>query len=71
MTQSPLGETARVRGISENGKVKGVFITFWGKKVTCEATMMPQNIIKDKNLYKILGTEILDSFGKQGGAGEY
>jgi hypothetical protein len=46
-----------VRGVRENGEVNGVFITFWGKQVTREVTIMPQNIIKDKTLYKILGQE--------------
>lgn len=32
---------------------------------------MPQNIIKDKNLYKSLGLETLESFGKQGGVADY
>jgi hypothetical protein len=32
--------------------------------------MMPQNIIKDKNLYKNLGPAILESFGSQGGVGD-
>lgn len=27
-------------------------ITFWCKNVTWEVTIMPQNVIKDKNLYK-------------------
>jgi hypothetical protein len=32
---------------------------------------MSQNIIKDKNLYKILGLGILESFGEQGGVSDY
>ena len=30
-------------------------LIFQGKKVTCEVTIMTQNIKKDKKLYKILG----------------
>jgi hypothetical protein len=48
-----------------------VFVTFWGNKVTWEVTIMPQNIIKGKNLYKILGLGILESFGEEGGVADY
>ena len=49
---SPWGE-GEGGGTMENGKINGIFITFWSKKATQEVTIMPQNIIKDKDLYKI------------------
>jgi hypothetical protein len=57
---SPLGKRAGVRGQTKYKEKEK--LTFWGKKVTWEVTIMVQNIMKDKNLYKILGPKNIRNF---------